>query len=375
VRLDVFVKRKPFDVQRITSDVSRKTSNVLRSTMTSTLNSGSGYFVYKTMGEQFSLFGWRSEEAGIVPAISCLGHGMRINFNASFSELSRTLGVRAHVPPGAPAHPSGFAEELGKLAERDRQPIDFNHQNKARGDPKLGLPEEPLARFRIPLPDLHIEDPALQAAAPAQPETVNEAAKGVKKPTIVSARRVAAATLDDSLLRQYQDLVEVAGAKHKIDPALGMAVIATESAFDPKAISKDGHFTKGLFQLKDTTGQQYLDDQPGQNEEYDPFDPQLNIELGIGHLRYLHDIFSKEVVLSNNVPTAPAANSTSLEKLAVAAFNAGEGRVASAQYRAKRHGADPTQYDAIAPYLPESTRNYVAKVLAHKLQFEVPSAG
>jgi soluble lytic murein transglycosylase-like protein len=94
------------------------------------------------------------------------------------------------------------------------------------------------------------------------------------------------------------------------------------------------------------------------------------MELGVKHLRKLHDFFSSSTELTSNLATVPAANSASLEKLAVAAFNAGEGRVASAQDRAQRAGKDPADYAQVAPYLPDSTQEYVERVMLRKEQYE-----
>jgi len=62
-----------------------------------------------------------------------------------------------------------------------------------------------------------------------------------------------------------------------------------------------------------------------------------------------------------------------LEKLAVAAFNAGEGRVAASQSAAVKAGEDPSQFADVARYLPESTQEYVLKVMKEKEQFSLSS--
>jgi hypothetical protein len=98
------------------------------------------------------------------------------------------------------------------------------------------------------------------------------------------------------------------------------------------------------------------------SKTYEPFNPEQNTELGVSYLRYLHDLFNKEVELTNTRSTLPAGDSHSLEKLAVAAFNAGEGRVAQAQRKAQNAGMDPGNYYHVEQYLPESTQDYVLKV-------------
>ena len=88
----------------------------------------------------------------------------------------------------------------------------------------------------------------------------------------------------------------------------------------------------------------------------------MNARLGVGYLRHLHDIFSEETNLMGKMKTVPVKSAGELEKLAVAAFNAGQGNVAQAQRKARSLGKDPTEYAAIEPFLPASTRAYVARV-------------
>ncbi len=149
-----------------------------------------------------------------------------------------------------------------------------------------------------------------------------------------------------------------------------MAVVKAESGFNVRAVSADGHYSKGLFQLLDSTGKHLLsraETQP--DRDYDPFDPDLNIQLGTSYLRYLHDIFRTPTELPNARSTKSAADDNSLEQLAVAAFNAGEGRVAAAPHRTEQAGKDPAHYDNVAPFLPRSTREYVARVVRGKRLF------
>jgi soluble lytic murein transglycosylase-like protein len=192
----------------------------------------------------------------------------------------------------------------------------------------------------------------------------------VKSPTVVSIER-SNGSLKESRAAQVStvhSMVQDAGRRFGVDPVLGMAVVAKESDFNARAVSSDGHESKGLFQLLDRTGKELLQ-RFGVEREYNPFDPEQNVYLGVGYLRHLHDIFSKNTPLTRSDVTVAAANTASLEKLAVAAFNAGEGRVASAQQRALRAGKDPSQYDHVVDYLPESTQQYVARVIEAKTQF------
>jgi soluble lytic murein transglycosylase-like protein len=116
----------------------------------------------------------------------------------------------------------------------------------------------------------------------------------------------------------YEPLIQQAAAIHGVDPQLVKAVIQTESAYQPRALSPKG--AMGLMQLMPQTAKQY--------QARNVYDPRSNIEAGVKYLRTLLDQFE--------VP------------LALAAYNAGEGAV-------RRFGGIP-------PF-PE-TQDYVKKVLA-----------
>jgi len=117
---------------------------------------------------------------------------------------------------------------------------------------------------------------------------------------------------------QFEALIDQHATANGLSPALVRAVIQTESAFNPRAVSHVG--AMGLMQLM-----------PGTARELgvvDPFDPNDNIRGGTKYLRTLLDRFDGKV------------------ELALAAYNAGPGAV--------------ERYDGIPPY--RETRNYVAKL-------------
>jgi len=119
----------------------------------------------------------------------------------------------------------------------------------------------------------------------------------------------------------YRVIVTRAAQEQNLDQALLQAIIATESGFDPHAISSDG--AVGLMQLMPNTAKRY--------GVKDRKDPEQNIRGGAA---YLHDLMQQ---FHNNLP------------LVLAAYNAGEEAVV-------RHG------NRIPPF-PE-TRRYVPRVLS-----------
>ncbi|MCC6221216.1 MAG: transglycosylase SLT domain-containing protein [Deltaproteobacteria bacterium] len=166
-------------------------------------------------------------------------------------------------------------------------------------------------------------------------------------------------------LDHLRNIIMSSGMQHGVDPQLGLAVAAAESSFRTDAVSKDGHETKGLFQLLDSTASDMLK-HLNLDKPYDAFNPELNSNLGVGYLRLLHDTFSKETALTSEMKTYPAISADDLEKLAVAAFNTGQGNVARAQEKARARGENPGNFSAVEPHLSLNTQRYVKRVMGFK---------
>ena len=120
--------------------------------------------------------------------------------------------------------------------------------------------------------------------------------------------------------RKHDDYIVEVSRQHGVDPELVSAVIVAESGFNPTAVSPKG--AVGLMQLMPATAQRF-----GVKNSYDPQD---NIRGGVQYLKFLLDLFQQDL------------------KLAVAAYNAGEGAV--------------QRYQGVPRY--RETQNYVQKVLS-----------
>jgi hypothetical protein len=114
------------------------------------------------------------------------------------------------------------------------------------------------------------------------------------------------------------ELVASIARRHDVEPSLVDSVIRVESNYNPNAVSSAG--AMGLMQLIPSTARRF-----GVNNT---FHPEQNIEGGVRYLKYLMQLYNGD------------------ERLALAAYNAGEGAVA--------------KYKGIPPY-PE-TQNYVYQV-------------
>lgn len=117
----------------------------------------------------------------------------------------------------------------------------------------------------------------------------------------------------------FDAIIEEAAAFHGVDPNLVRAVVKTESAFQPEAVSSAG--AMGLMQLMPGTAE-YLGVK-------DPFDPVQNVNGGVRYLRELLDRYSWDL------------------DRALAAYNWGPGNL-----------------DRSTGSLPQETRNYIRRVNA-----------
>lgn len=335
---------------------------------------------------------------------------MRINFGATYQEVQNLLKAPSKATNSQAS--AEFEQSLGSLLPQAAEvvdKVDFKHTQSTT--PKTPM-EEVKASYRFNDPGL--EMPGMEPLSPSEvaPMVPENGGVSVKTPTLLEVRRVDLTSLSSTASPRTEALftpgtpriteqrvaeltppvVEVkpeqpkivaevppqlgknellarlsmASEKLGLDPALTKSLVRAESGFNVRAVSTDGHASKGLFQLLDSTGKDLMSRADNVSRPYDPFDPDLNMELGTNYLRYLHDIFRTPTQLPNSYMTRSAADETSLERLAVAAFNAGEGRVASAQHRTEQAGKDPAHYDNVAPFLPRSTREYVARVVGGK---------
>ena len=113
-------------------------------------------------------------------------------------------------------------------------------------------------------------------------------------------------------------LIGDAARRHEVSPELIRAVIRQESGFNPFAVSRKG--AQGLMQLMPQTARRL--------GVKDVFDPAENVQAGVKYLRQLLDRYEGD------------------ERLALAAYNAGEGAV--------------DKYGGVPPYA--ETQDYVRRI-------------
>ena len=167
-------------------------------------------------------------------------------------------------------------------------------------------PDEDLTPVADRIPVSEKPKRVIEKLPPAVPSTADTAATGsfVKPP----------AEPADPIDR----IVQEAAQRHKVDPALVKAVIATESGGNPQAVSHKG--AVGLMQLIPDTAERF--------GVGNAFDPAQNVEGGTTYLKWLLDRYHGDLSKT------------------LAAYNAGEGAV--------------DQYRGIPRY--RETQQYVRKV-------------
>ncbi len=121
----------------------------------------------------------------------------------------------------------------------------------------------------------------------------------------------------------FSELIDEAAGHANVSPALLRAVIAVESAFDPKAVSRKG--AQGLMQLLPATARRY--------GVHRPLDPRDNLRGGASYIRDLLKRYGNDL------------------ELALAAYNAGEDAV-------DRHGRTIPPFPETQAYVPAVLRFY-----------------
>ena len=149
-------------------------------------------------------------------------------------------------------------------------------------------------------------------------------------------------------LSPYDDIIKRYSAFTGLDWMLVSALAWQESHYYMGTQSGSAF---GLMQIKQSTAAHYGVD--------DLYDPELNVKAGTLHLQSLMRMYREEGLDSLNVI-----------KFALAAYNAGEGRIEECRAHASENGYDRNDWDQVAlslsshpTFVAERTINYVNSIL------------
>ena len=143
----------------------------------------------------------------------------------------------------------------------------------------------------------------------------------------------------DSLIRKYADELGW-------DWRMLAAVIYQESKFSINSVSHRG--AKGLMQVMPKTGRLYGVE--------NLIDPDQNLMAGTSHLMRLQKMFAKS-----------GMSKSEMIKFTLAAYNAGEGRIADCRNFAEAKGADKNSWDSVVSIIPLMREDSIMEEASVKL--------
>jgi membrane-bound lytic murein transglycosylase F len=130
-------------------------------------------------------------------------------------------------------------------------------------------------------------------------------------------------------LSRYSPFIKAAAKEHGFDWRLIAAQAYQESHLNPRAKSRAG--ARGLMQLLPTTARSL--------DVTDIYNPVENINGGVRYLKKLYDRFDQ-------------ADDNNRLRIALAAYNVGQGHVQDARKLARKKKLDPNQWESLAETLP-----------------------
>ncbi|WP_231714605.1 membrane-bound lytic murein transglycosylase MltF [Desulfonema ishimotonii] len=142
-------------------------------------------------------------------------------------------------------------------------------------------------------------------------------------------------------LPRYLPFIRDAAGEYGFDWRLIAAQAYQESHLNPQARSKNGAY--GLMQITSAAGR-------AQNAT-DLTDPRQNIHTGVRHLREMYDFFDR-------------ADADERMKIALAAYNVGQGHILDARILARSMNLNPDKWSSLARTLPLlSRKKYYSEAL------------
>ena len=151
--------------------------------------------------------------------------------------------------------------------------------------------------------------------------------------------------MENSAQWEYYSPMQQFSKEYKVDFRVVLAIVRKESQFDRDAVSERG--ARGLMQLMPLTNAEVAE-----KLELESIDlPANNLRAGIFYFSELAELFRSASVVDRLC-------------FALAAYNAGPGRVYDAQELAAYFGEDPNSWKAVQHFFPLLSKRYAS---LHKL--------
>jgi len=145
------------------------------------------------------------------------------------------------------------------------------------------------------------------------------------------------------------------------------AVYGQENSFGILMGKRGSARAAGHFQFEPKTAKRYgLTVAKGNDQR---FDIDRASSAAARYLKDLNAWFGKRTMLSEGLQTISVKRISERKKFVLGAFNAGEGRIASAQRLAEKVGKDPQSWSDIAEYLANETQRYVERISLYEVEF------
>ncbi len=158
------------------------------------------------------------------------------------------------------------------------------------------------------------------------------------------------------------------------------AVYGRESSFGTQMGTRGSSGAAGHFQFKPDAATRYGLSVSKKNDQR--FDIGRASSAAARYLKDLHKMFGQKTELPGGRITTAVKNISERKKIAVGAFNAGEGRVAGAQLLAEQAGKNPRLWSDVRGFIAEAgttpakereTKEYVEDILRYEVEFAIKS--
>lgn len=218
-----------------------------------------------------------------------------VSYNADFSGRSEVDFEKSEIKVAA------VVDEKASDADKELQEIKAQEIVKQQ---LISIMKEKDEITNEPILTNQVQNPIKESQAILETDLDEIAKKIVKdsKPVVIKTKdgnklkyEITLNLMPDNLktrLKKYKDSIEAICKKHEVNPKVAMAIIHTESFYNPKAYNRHGN-AYGLMQIvpkyAGATMNYALFKKKGKPSSDQLFDAETNLDMGIGYIRWLAD--------------------------------------------------------------------------------------